>query len=106
MADLVLVVTLDVRADALDAFRSYESLAARVMTRHGGAIERVVVLRPEPGDAVHREVHLARFPSEDAFAAYRSDPELQSATALRAQSVLATTVLTGEDGPDYHRAGQ
>jgi len=104
MGDLVLVATLQVRRDALDAFRRFEAIAARVMSRHGGAIERVVVLRPEAPDADHREVHLVRFPDEAAFAAYRGDPELLAASPLREQSVIATSILVGTDGPDYHRA--
>ena len=99
MSDLVLVVTLDVKPEARDDFRTYETLAARTMVRHGGRIERVVVAREA---APHREVHLVRFPSEAAFAAYRADPALAAAAHLRERSVVATTIVAGEDGPDYH----
>jgi len=41
------------------------------------------------------------FPDADAFAAYRADAELRELLALREESILATEVLVGVDGPDY-----
>lgn len=101
---MVLVVLLTVRRAELDAFRRFERGAAAVMAGHGGRIERVVALAPAPGDALCREVHLVRFPSEQALAAYRQDPALDALRPLRERSVVQTEILAGEDGPDYHAA--
>jgi uncharacterized protein (DUF1330 family) len=106
---MTLIVILTVRPEALDTFRAFEQQAARLMARHGGAIERVVVLAraapdapPDlPPDAPHREVHLVTFPSAEAYAAYRADPGLQALAPLREAAVLSTEILAGEEGPHY-----
>jgi len=100
---MTLVVILTVRRDALEAFRSFEDAAAAVMAKHGGAIERTVVVPDENRADLVREVHVITFPSERAFAAYRADPELERVRHLRDLSVVQTDVLVGEDGPDYGR---
>jgi hypothetical protein len=98
---MTLVVILTVRSEAVERFRAFERRAAAVMARHGGAIERTVVVPPaRPGDCL-REVHVVTFPGEAAFAAYRSDRELREIAPLRDESVVGTEVLVGEDGPDY-----
>jgi hypothetical protein len=98
---MILVVTLTVRPEALEAFRSFEQQAARIMSRHGGAIERAVVIPPAQPGAPLREVHIVTFPSPDAFAAYRADPALAALAPLREASVLHTEILTGEEGPHH-----
>ncbi len=98
---MTLVVTLTVRAEALEAFRSFEAGAARVMAKHGGAIERTIVVPPAQPGAPTREVHVVTFPDERALRAYQADPELDALRPLREASVLATEILVGEDGPDY-----
>jgi uncharacterized protein (DUF1330 family) len=97
----VWIVRLQVRREALESFHTFERHAARVMKRHGGAIDRTVVLEPDPASELHEEVHLVRFPSVEAFEAYRADPELAGVRHLRDESVVATDALVGEDGPDY-----
>jgi antibiotic biosynthesis monooxygenase (ABM) superfamily enzyme len=99
---VTLVVILTVRAAALEAFRAFERGAAAVIGRHGGAIERTVVIPPEGGvDGTLREVHIVTFPGQRTLDAYRSDDALRAIADLREQSVLRTEVLVGEDGPDY-----
>ncbi|HEU4533427.1 MAG TPA: DUF1330 domain-containing protein [Polyangiaceae bacterium] len=98
---MTLVVILTVRRAALEAFRSFERQAAAVMARHGGAIERSVVLTPPEGAETLREVHIVTFPSAEAFAAYREDPALAPLAPLRTASVVNTEVWAGEDGPTY-----
>jgi uncharacterized protein (DUF1330 family) len=98
---MMLVAILTVRPEALDTFRSYEHQAARIMARHGGAIERVVVIPGEKPGVPLKEVHLVRFPSAGAFAAYRADPALAALVSLRNASVLSTELLFGEEGPRY-----
>lgn len=98
---MLLVVILTVRPGSLDAFREFERKAARIMARHGGAIERAVVLPPaEPGSPL-RELHLVSFQSPEAFSAYRADPALQALAPLREAAVLNTEIWAGEEGPRY-----
>lgn len=99
---MTLVVILTVRREAAEAFAAHEREAARVMARHGGAIERTVVV---PGDdpAVFREVHVVTFPDDAALTAYRADPAMAAVAHLRAASVIATEVLVGHDGPSDRR---
>jgi uncharacterized protein (DUF1330 family) len=98
---MTLVVILTVRRAELEAFRAFETQAARVMARHGGAIERTVVVTPPEGAEQLREVHIVTFPSAEAFARYREDPALVPLAPLRAASVLGTEVWVGEEGPSY-----
>ena len=94
---MLLVAILTIERTQLAAFRAYEMTAARIMARHGGKIERAVVLEGEP----LRELHLVRFPDDDAFARYRADAELQALRAERDRCVLATEILPAHDGPQY-----
>jgi uncharacterized protein (DUF1330 family) len=97
---MLLVAILTVRREALAGFRAYEAAAAAIMDRHGGSLERAIVLRSSD-DATVREVHLVRFPDEAALAAYRADPELVALAPQRDAAVIATEVMIGDDGPDY-----
>jgi uncharacterized protein (DUF1330 family) len=95
------VAILSVRRDALDRFRAFERHAAAVMARHGGRIERTVVVSAESAPGVVKEVHIVTFPDAAAFDAYRADPRRDELAHLRDASVVHTEVLVGEDGPDY-----
>jgi len=101
---MLLVVILTVRPEALDAFRAFERQAARIMARHGGRIERAIVIPPGPPGPSFKEVHLVSFPSPEALAAYRADPALQALTPLRETAVLNTEIWVGEEGPQYGNA--
>lgn len=105
MPRIVLVATIEVRLAARAAFHAFERQAAAIMESHGGRIERTVTILPESGADTFREVHVVTLPSEDAYAAYRADPRLAALAPLRESAVVATTVLTGTDGPDYHFPG-
>jgi uncharacterized protein (DUF1330 family) len=98
---MTLVVTLTVRREAIEAFRRFERAAARIMAQHGGAIERAVVLRADANATLLREIHIVTFPDDEAFEAYRSDPQLRDLVALRDACVVATEILVGEEGPSY-----
>jgi hypothetical protein len=98
---IVIVATLTVRAAALDEFREFERHAARVMARHGGAIERTVFATVDGAPELAREIHLVTFPSEAAFTRYRADPELDAHAPLRARAIVSTELVIGIDGPDY-----
>jgi antibiotic biosynthesis monooxygenase (ABM) superfamily enzyme len=102
---MTLVVILTVRSEAVDTFRAFEKRAAAVMAKYGGAIERTVVIAPQNGADFFKEIHFVTFPNEQAFLAYRQDGELQEVASLRAESVVDTELMIGEDGPDYGSAG-
>jgi hypothetical protein len=93
---MTIVAVMTVRRAALDAFRRFETAAAAIMATHGGAIERVIVEDTGAGDTL-REAHVVTFPSAEAWAAYRTDPALVALAALRAEAIVATELLIGEE---------
>jgi uncharacterized protein (DUF1330 family) len=73
-------------------FEAFEVRAFQIMARHGAEIVRIEqdhaqVLRDGP-----HETHVLRFPSREAFDAYRVDPELLEMSNLRAACILRTEV--------------
>ena len=104
---MLLVAIITARDGELDAFRAYERDAAAVMARHGGVIERVVVIPPDhvASDGAVREVHVIRFPSARALAEYRGDPDLLALAPARERAIAATEILVGEEGPRYGGPG-
>jgi uncharacterized protein (DUF1330 family) len=100
---MTLVAIMTVRKKATETFRRFESKAATVMARHGGTIERTVVVQMADRDDLFKEVHIVTFPSADAFLMYRQDGALQEIAHLRNEAVIDTEVLIGEDGPDYRQ---
>ena len=95
---MTLVAILTVRKDAIDRFRAFEAHAAEVMKRHGGQLERVLVV-PHGSPELIREIHVVTFPNESAFAAYRKDERLAKFAHWGEQSVVQTELFVGEDGP-------
>ena len=102
---MTLVVILTVRSEALDQFRTFEYRAAQVMAKHGGAIERTIVIAPVGTGEFVQEIHIVTFPNAQALGAYREDSDLQAVAHLREAAVVKTEVLVGEDGPDYTCGG-
>ena len=98
---MTLVAILTVRKDAIEKFRAFEAHAAEVMKKHGGRIERTVVVLPQGSPGVLKEIHVITFLSEQAFAAYRNDELLSQFAGLRDRSIVHTELLVGEDGPSY-----
>jgi uncharacterized protein (DUF1330 family) len=99
---LILLVSLFIHPGQEVAFREFESAAARIMGQYGGRIERVI--RPGrvmPEGEVPHEVHLASFPDEAAFAAYRADAELVGLAALRQAAIARTEIIFGVEGEPY-----
>jgi hypothetical protein len=84
---VLLVAVLTVRTSELPRFRAFEHAAARVMLRHGGAIEHAYTF--DHNETSFRELHVVRFPDEAAFAAYRRDPELATLAVERERSVIS-----------------
>lgn len=52
-----------------------------------------------------REIHIVRFPSEEAFIAFRDDQTLRELAGERAQCVLETHILICEEEVDYSVEG-
>lgn len=97
-----IVAVMKIWRRASDTFRAYETLAARVMRSYGGSIERTVVA--DDGGDDFTEIHMISFPTAEAFAEYREDPDLAAARHLREQSVIDTVLHVGTPGPDYHES--
>ena len=98
---MTLVAILTVRKSAMETFRTFETRAAAVMAAHGGRIERTVVVNGDGASDLFKEVHVVTFPSEAALAAYRGDERLRELARLRAEAIVHTELLVGEDGPRY-----
>jgi uncharacterized protein (DUF1330 family) len=96
---MTLVAILTVRRDSIEKFRDYEARAVEVMKKHGGRLERTVVVAADGSPELVKEIHLVTFPNENAFAAYRKDERLTKSAHLRDQSVVHTELYVGEDGP-------
>jgi uncharacterized protein (DUF1330 family) len=96
---LVAILTMRRQAEAL--FRDYETAAAAIMARHGGAIERVVSVSAPADDSTFVEIHLVTFPDAAAFEAYRNDPDLAALGEQRSRAIVATELFNGDDHPPY-----
>lgn len=91
MRRLIAVLTIRDR----ERFHAYETSAARIMAKHGGAIEHAYALE----DA--RELHVVRFPDDAAFDAYRADPELAKLAGDRAIAVISSEIWAATELPPY-----
>jgi uncharacterized protein (DUF1330 family) len=81
------------------AFDEFEAVAIPLIGKHGG--ELLLRLRPPPECVVAGsidppyEIHLVRFPSDEALARFTSDPERQRLLHLKNDSVRSTLVVRG-----------
>lgn len=94
-----LIAVLVVHRAELGRFRDYERAAARIMAKHGGAIEHAYELAGD-GETL-RELHVVRFPSDEAFDAYRVDPDLAAHATDRALAVISTEIWPVMELPPY-----
>jgi uncharacterized protein (DUF1330 family) len=97
MDNYQLITLIWVREGQIEALHDYERQAAPIMERHGGslisAVEPTVLLgwdEPQP-----HEIHVVEFPSQGAFEAFRSDPDLEPLIELRSQAVRRAIVVGG-----------
>ena len=102
---LTLVVTLTIRNEQLSKFREFERLAAKIMLRYGGRIERTVVIPPARGGEFYKEIHIVTFPDEQSLQAYRDDAESKTLIPLREACIYKTEAWKGKKGPDYLAVG-
>ncbi len=98
---LVLVASLYVNPGCEEEFERYEAAAARIMRRHGGAVERRIAVSPDSDRNLPYEVHVVSFPNRESFDAYRADCELQGLAELHARAIRETVVWFGSDLPEF-----
>ncbi|MFT5594365.1 MAG: hypothetical protein ACI8SR_002754 [Oceanicoccus sp.] len=86
-----ILVILDVKN--FENLTRFEHKAAEIMRDYGGDIVNAFeTSRCENGTG--QEVHLLSFPSEQAFAEYRTDSRLKEYAELRDSAIISTTVMT------------
>ena len=81
----ILVASLWIRAGAVAEFEAFERRVAG----------------PAANAAEPFEVHVVSFPTEQALAAYRADPDLAALAELRATIFTRTTFVVGADVAAY-----
>jgi|ERR1019366_5318081 uncharacterized protein (DUF1330 family) len=80
-------------------FDAFEAVAIPLISKHGG--ELLLRLRPTPECVIAGsidppyEVHLLRFPSDEALARFTSDPERQALLHLKDDSVRSSLLVRG-----------
>lgn len=94
----ILVASLWIRAGAIAQFEAFEGRVAAIQAKHGARIERAIrVAGPAANAAEPFEVHVVSFPSAQALAAYREDPDLTALAELRATIFTRTSFVVGTD---------
>lgn len=87
---LDILVILDVKD--FDLLAQFERKAVEIMCDYGGGIVKAFeTSRCEDGTG--QEVHLLEFPSEAAFAEYRTDSRLKKYAELRDRAIISTTIM-------------
>lgn len=89
-AALWAVVLLAISPGEEARFREYERRALDIAREHGGDL--VAAFAPEPGWGWD-EVHVLRFPSAAAWAAFRADARVAQAAAERAEVIARSQVI-------------
>ena len=98
---LILVAALYVNPGREAEFEQFESAAAQIMQRYGGAIDQRIGVAT--GQDQPHEVHIVSFPDERSFQEYRADPDLQALADLRSQTIRETTIWFGTELPAFER---
>jgi uncharacterized protein (DUF1330 family) len=100
---LVLVVHLYATDKDVAALQAFEAKVLPLLADHGGQLE--VAFAPSPEFAtpqeVPDEVHILRFPSAQAFHAYRADPRHGALAAERTRVIRNTEILGSETQITY-----
>ncbi len=80
-------------------FDQFEAVAIPLIGKHGG--ELLLRLRPTPEGVIASsielpyEIHVVRFPSNEALAGFMADPERQGLLHLKNDSVRSSLVVRG-----------
>ena len=88
---LHIFVHLYVIPDQIETFRAYETAALRIFRKHGG--ELITAVRPilNQPDAPF-EIHHLTIDSEEAFKAFRQDPDHKALADMRQQCMSHTDI--------------
>jgi hypothetical protein len=78
---MLLVQTIRVPEEGIDAFRRFEAAVLPLLAEHGGTLERR--LRSVDGAT---EIHVVSFASREALDSYRADPRRQERLDLLRES--------------------
>jgi uncharacterized protein (DUF1330 family) len=98
---VTIVAALYINPGKEDEFERFESAAARIMRRYGGAITRRIRSEPGADRSAPYEIHVLDFPDAAAFANYRNDAELAAMAELRTSAIRQTRVWIGSDLPPF-----
>ncbi|HUA33781.1 MAG TPA: hypothetical protein VMA09_09275 [Candidatus Binataceae bacterium] len=98
---IVLVAALYIHPGQEAEFEQFETAAASIMKRYGGAIERRIRCAPKHDAAPPYEVHIVSFPDDQSFEHYRADDDLAKLAGLRARAIRQTIVWQGSDLPPF-----
>ena len=98
---IVLVAALYIHPGHEAEFEQFESAAASIMKRYGGAIERRIGFAPKNDASLPHEVHIVTFPDTQAFERYRADADLVQLADLRTRAIRQTTTWQGSDLPPF-----
>jgi uncharacterized protein (DUF1330 family) len=99
---LTLIIHLHLSTTDISAFESFEREASRIMSRHGGRIERAIRIDNHTSNPeIPFEIHIVTFPDQAAFDAYRNDSETQRLAERRAQIISRTEIMSGHDVDPY-----
>lgn len=80
-------------------FDEFEAVAIPLIGKHGG--ELLLRLRPTSGSVIARsielpyEIHLVRFPSDEALASFTADPEREELLHRKNDSVRSSLQVRG-----------
>jgi enamine deaminase RidA (YjgF/YER057c/UK114 family) len=78
------------------AFERFEAEAVRLMSAHGGRIERRMVCEPA-GEGGPDEIHWASFPNRRAFEEYLDDPAGLARAGARSAVIESTVLYAGDE---------
>ena len=91
MQSITVTVCLWVHPGKRAEFDAFEEQAFAIMREHGAKIVEIRTGDPAQQDGPD-EIHVLRFPSQQAFDGYRADPRLTSLATLRDQSIARTEI--------------
>ena len=93
---VILLVSVWLKKQDVDAFAAFEGKIAEIQARHGGRIERAI--RVDSTDpAAPFEVHVVSFDSASGLAAYRADPAMQELASERERIIAKAVIIEGAD---------
>ncbi len=94
---ILMTVLIYVNEGELETLHEYERRAIPIMARHGGEIQRIIRPKSAANIDTPDEIHWLTFPSEEAFTAYRNDPDSAQIAHLREQAVRKAIFMSGTE---------